>query len=1092
MEEKQVYSQIRDFKKKFYVNLLIKGSIITLALLLGVYIAITSLEFFARLNSFGRGFFFFGFLVLALFLAYKFIAKPVLYLFHISSGISDENAARHIGTYFPSVSDRLLNFLQLKRYDDDNALVQASLKQRAQAFTTLSFTQAIDLRQNQHYLKYLAPSMLLFLLILLFVPQLFTTSTKRIVSYRQTFVPVAPFTFMPNEISLIAFKNEDHPVLLTLSGAGIPQNVYLVHKERRIKMAALGSGRFSYTFSRIQVSKRIHFEAAGFRSIEHIIKVVNRPNLRNFNVLLNYPAYLGKRPERIENIGNLNVPEGTRIKWQFNTLDTDTLNIAFDEEMYSVQTIDNQIFEFEKQFDKTTSYKLMLSNYYSRNKDVIGYQINVTPDEYPAINLNVYQDTVLYSFLVLGGNISDDYGITNLKLVYSVISGAGKEQTKESIAIPFNRNQSNQSFFYRWVLDSLDIHEGEHVSYYVQVWDNDGVNGIKSSKSGIYTFRMPTKEEIKVDIAESSAKTSDEMKKTLEAAEHLKKDLEDIENRLRGKKQLDWQDKKKLQELLEEKEMLNKAVEELKKQFEAQKLKKERFQQQSEAIKKKLDEIEKLINELLDEETRKLYEELQKLLEEELNNEKIQDLLDKINRKEDNLIRELERTLELFKRMKFAYELEETIQQLDNLTEEQKNLSEETRDKGNDLEEMQQKQEILNEEFDEFEKSLDELNELNQDLKNPHRLQDHSENIESIKEEMKKAKESLEKGKRKKAVESQQKSGQQMQRLSKQLQQMQGGMEMQMMQANLNDLRDILYNLIKLSFDQEELMKEFRTVDQVNPRFIDLGQWQLKIRDDAKIVEDSLLSLAKRAGQLRSFVTREVSEMNTHLDKSIQNVRDRRKSKAVSEQQFAMTSMNNLALMLDDVMAMMQQNLSEAMGNPKMNRKPGTPSLSELQKQLNQQIEQLKRSGKSGRELSEELAKLAAAQERIRKALQEMESQLNEGEGENRNATMQKMEQTEIDLVNKRLTEQTIRRQKEILTRLLEAENAMRERELDNEREGISAKEYERALPKAFEEYFKAKEKEIELLKTVPPKLYPYYKKEVNEYFRRIGNQNFD
>ena len=146
--------------------------------------------------------------------------------------------------------------------------------------------------------------------------------------------------------------------------------------------------------------------------------------------------------------------------------------------------------------------------------------------------------------------------------------------------------------------------------------------------------------------------------------------------------------------------------------------------------------------------------------------------------------------------------------------------------------------------------------------------------------------------------------------------------------------------------------------------------------------------------------------------------------------------------MLDDVMAMMQQNLSEAVGNPKMNRQPGTPSLSELQKQLNQQIEQLKRSGKSGRELSEELAKLAAAQERIRKALKEMESQLNEGEGENRNATMQKMEQTEIDLVNKRLTEQTIRRQKEILTRLLEAENAMRERELDHAREGISAKEY--------------------------------------------------
>jgi hypothetical protein len=33
------------------------------------------------------------------------------------------------------------------------------------------------------------------------------------------------------------------------------------------------------------------------------------------------------------------------------------------------------------------------------------------------------------------------------------------------------------------------------------------------------------------------------------------------------------------------------------------------------------------------------------------------------------------------------------------------------------------------------------------------------------------------------------------------------------------------------------------------------------------------------------------------------------------------------------------------------------------------------------------------------------------------------------------------------------------------------------------------KEKEVELLKTVPPRLYPYYKKEVGEYFKRMGKQ---
>ncbi|MEQ8576401.1 MAG: hypothetical protein RIB63_20220, partial [Fulvivirga sp.] len=102
----------------------------------------------------------------------------------------------------------------------------------------------------------------------------------------------------------------------------------------------------------------------------------------------------------------------------------------------------------------------------------------------------------------------------------------------------------------------------------------------------------------------------------------------------------------------------------------------------------------------------------------------------------------------------------------------------------------------------------------------------------------------------------------------------------------------------------------------------------------------------------------------------------------------------------------------------------------------------------------------------------------------------EKMEETESDLVNKRLTTETILRQKEILTRLLEAEDALRERDLDEERKAETAKDYEKAVPRAFEEYFKLKEQEIELLKTIPPKLYPYYKNEINEYFRRIGELN--
>jgi myosin heavy subunit len=284
-------------------------------------------------------------------------------------------------------------------------------------------------------------------------------------------------------------------------------------------------------------------------------------------------------------------------------------------------------------------------------------------------------------------------------------------------------------------------------------------------------------------------------------------------------------------------------------------------------------------------------------------------------------------------------------------------------------------------------------------------------------------------------------------------------------------------------------MKSFNQIQQTDPKYIKICQHQLKIKDDSKVLEDSLLSLAKKDPFMGSIVTREVGELNDHVDKAVENIRERRKGNASSEMQLSMTSINNLALMLNDHFDMMMDMMANAKPSMGKGKNKGQQSLGEMQKKLNEQIEQLKNSGKSGRQLSEELARMAAEQERIRRALQEMQEKLEQQGGKSPGGDIPgKMEQTEMDLVNKQLTEQTIRRQKDILTRLLETEKSMREQNLDEERKGETAKEYQKEIPRAFEEYLRLKEKEVELLKTVPPKLYPYYKKEVSEYFKRIEN----
>ena len=150
---------------------------------------------------------------------------------------------------------------------------------------------------------------------------------------------------------------------------------------------------------------------------------------------------------------------------------------------------------------------------------------------------------------------------------------------------------------------------------------------------------------------------------------------------------------------------------------------------------------------------------------------------------------------------------------------------------------------------------------------------------------------------------------------------------------------------------------------------IALRSSNLKLKDDAKVLEDSLLALGKRDPFMGSIVTREIGELNDHLDKVIEANRERRRPQASSEMQMTMTSINNLALMLDDHFDMMMQMMANAKPSMGKSKKKGQkPSLSQMQQQLNQKIQELKGSGKSGRQLSEELAEMAAEQERITKS----------------------------------------------------------------------------------------------------------------------------
>ncbi|HEY5690417.1 MAG TPA: DUF4175 family protein [Cyclobacteriaceae bacterium] len=1096
---------------------------LTLSLVLLYFLIASLIEYNLWLSGWARFTILLSFFGLIAFCIYRFLKEPFFWwIYH--KGLGQEESAEMIGAHFPNIKDRLLNLIQLSAIKQESDLLNAGILQKSRQFENISFESAIDLGQNKKYLKYFLIPFGIMLVLFIFNQGIFTQSTQRIVQFNREFSPQAPFQFIVQNENLNAFLNEDFTLNLNLEGTALPEAVYIQSGSQRFKMESLSNTSYTYTFEKLQNKLTFQFQASGFYSDSYTINMINRPELTQLKVVLDFPRYLSMQKEVLLNTGNLEVPEGTRVTWQIGAANAAKASIGFSSTNTEnpMQIVDNQIFNHSQNFGNSDGYWISLENEHSKNKDQITYSINVIKDQRPQITVDHLRDSILFKTILLGGRIADDYGVTALTLNYQKVIKDVVGKTK-SVAIPVNRNQLQQNFFYQWNLDSLQLAPGERINYYLEVWDNDGVNGRKSTRSSSYVFALPSKEEIKTEITNAQQATENKIDESLKKAKDLKEAIDEAQQKLRGKQMLEWQDKKMLEDLIKQKENLDNLIDQLKKQSELLNEKKESLSEMDEKVREKTEQIQKLMDELLDEETKKLFEELEKLMRENANINDVQKLMDKMNKKEINLEKELERTLELFKQLQFDYKLDQAIQEIKAQVEKQESLLKQTEEaagekqkeeenatndkdqngdekskdedqneKGGQSEDnksLSEQQEEIAKEFEEFEKSVDDLNKIGEEIKKPTDTPTEGE-MEEVKDAQQQSKESLDKGDPKKSTGPQKKSLEKMKEMSQQLQGMQSSMQMEIDMANIEALRQILHGLIKLSYDQESLMKNFNAIQQTDPKYVQLGQGQLKIKDDSKVLEDSLLSLAKRDPFMGSIVTREIGELNDHLDKAVENIRERRKGNASSEMQFSMTSINNLALMLNDHFDMMMDMMANAMPSMKKGNSKAQPqNLGEMQQMLNEKIEELKNSGKSGRQLSEELAKMAAEQERIRRALQEMQEKLNQQGGKAPGGDLPgKMEQTEMDLINKQITEQTIRRQRDILTRLLEAEKSMREQKMDEERKGETAKEYQKEIPRAFEEYLRLKEKEVELLKTVPPKLYPYYKKEVSEYFKRIEN----
>ena len=71
---------------------------------------------------------------------------------------------------------------------------------------------------------------------------------------------------------------------------------------------------------------------------------------------------------------------------------------------------------------------------------------------------------------------------------------SSSKRVSVAFELPIDPRNTRQEFFHSWDLYDLTITPGDRIEHWFEVWDNDGVNGAKRTRSATLVFEAPTLE----------------------------------------------------------------------------------------------------------------------------------------------------------------------------------------------------------------------------------------------------------------------------------------------------------------------------------------------------------------------------------------------------------------------------------------------------------------------------------------------------------------------------------------------------------------------------------------------------------------------
>lgn len=1096
MEKQQfIFQKLEAFIRKFYINELIRGTIFFIGLGLLYFLFTLFVEYFLWLKPMGRTILFWTFVGVEMYLLFRFILFPIFKLLKLQKGIDYNQASAIIGNHFTEVNDKLTNFLQLSNPNEHqikSELLAASIEQKANALQPIPFGNAINYNVNRKYFPLALIPMLLFAFFYFSGnSNMISQSLNRVVHFNSVFLPPAPFKFVVLNSNLQTVQGKDFILRIKTEGKVIPENAMIFIDDESYFMESSKAGEFQFKITKPSENILFHVEGNAISSPDYELKVVTVPLIANFEMQLNFPSYLNKKPEIIKGTGNAVIPEGTRVTWKMNTQATQNVEWMDGITKASFSKTENT-FVLSKNILQNTDYQILTSNEKVKNYEKLNYQLSIVNDHFPMIDVKNAPDSLKLAMNYVLGQISDDYGLSKLQIVYYERE---KPQTAKRGTIAIKKNTFDQFIFS--FPSNLPVIQGVSYDYYFEVFDNDVIHNFKSTKSSVFSNRVATDEEKEDQILQQQNDNINSLEKSLKNQDKQISEMEKLQKTGKEKLNLDFKDQQKLNDFIKRQMKQDEMMKEFTKKMNnnLEQFKTHKKDELKEDLQKRMDRAEKEL-----EKNEKLLDELKKL-NDKIQNEELLLKLDKFKQNSKNQIKNLEQLVELTKRFYVQKKAEQLGDKLDKLSEKQVKLSND--EKENKLD----KQEVINSEFDKIQVDLNDLEKENKELNSPFDLEKDSSKEKNIEVDLKKAAAELKKDNKEKAKPNQKSASKKMKEMAQKMSESLAGGEQEQLQEDVTMLRQILDNLLAFSLSQEDLMNQFKKFKSGSPSFNKNIKIQQDLKQQFKHVDDSLFAMSLRNPKIAENITKEIGNVNYNVDNSLVSLTDAQVPKGLSHQQYTVSAANKLADFLSDMLNDLQMQMS-GMGSGKP--KPGQglemqlPDIIKKQEGLGEKMKdgikkgekpgegqngkqgkpgESGQDGEGGEGDAQAIMEIYKEQKQLREALQ---NELNkQGLGGNKQSILEQMKQIEKQLLNKGFKNETLQKILNVKQELLKLNSAIQQQGEENKRQSeTNKKEFNNqynALPAALLDYLNS----IEILNRQSLPLRSNFNQKVQEYFNK-------